>query len=85
MRKIIAYLLKMRKKKVYSVDEGLCMKKGLITVKEAATILKVDIQTIRRWDTKGKLKAFRHPMNNYRLYKKTTIQKLAERINFNEE
>jgi len=56
------------------------MKKGLATIGEAAKLLNVSIQTIRRWDKAGKLKAVRHPMNNYRLYKLEELQKLAKQL-----
>jgi excisionase family DNA binding protein len=65
---------------MYSVDNTLYMKKGLVTVREAAEMFNVSIQTIRRWDKSGKLKSLRHPMNNYRLYRLVDIQKIAERI-----
>lgn len=56
------------------------MKKGLITVKKASKLFNVSIQTIRRWDKTGKLKAVRHPMNNYRLYRLADLKKLAEKL-----
>lgn len=65
---------------MYRVDRRLTMKKGLVTVKEAAETLGVSIQTLIRWDSKGKLKAIRHPMNNYRLYRLVDLQKLADKI-----
>lgn len=65
---------------MYRVDRRLIMKKGLVTVKEAAEILGVSIQTLIRWDSKEKLKAVRHPMNNYRLYRLADLQKLADKI-----
>lgn len=65
---------------MYSVDRGLTMKKGLVTVKKAAETLGVSIQTLIRWDKKGKLKAVRHPMNNYRLYRLVDLQKIMEVI-----
>ena len=65
---------------MYNVYIGIAMKKGLITVREAAKIFSVSPMTIRRWDKIGKLKAFRHPMNNYRLYRQVEIKKLAEKI-----
>jgi excisionase family DNA binding protein len=40
-----------------------------ITIKQAARILNVSPLTLRNWDNAGKLKAHRHPMNNYRVYK----------------
>jgi site-specific DNA-methyltransferase (adenine-specific) len=56
------------------------MKDKLITIKEAAKILGVNPETLRRWDNKGKLKTKRHPMNNYRVYKLVDIEKLKEKI-----
>jgi len=54
--------------------------KGYIKVKEAAKTLGVSIMTLHRWDAKGKLKSFRHPINNYRLYKATDLNKLLKSI-----
>lgn len=48
---------------------------------EAAELIGVDIQTIRRWDEAGKLKAIRHPINKYRLYRKDSIKKLLLKLN----
>ena len=48
--------------------------KDYITIKEAAEMLGVDKTTLRRWDKAGKLTPYRHPMNRYRLYKKSEIQ-----------
>ncbi len=52
----------------------------LLQIKEAAKFLKVTGQTLRNWDKQGKLKPHRHPMNNYRLYKKSDLIKLIKRI-----
>lgn len=54
--------------------------KEMITVKEAAAILGVNPETLRRWDRAGKLKAKRHPMNNYRIYLVRDIEKLLKEI-----
>ncbi len=62
---------------MYKVKE---MKSELITVKQASEILGVNPETLRRWDRAGKLKAKRHPMNSYRLYKLTDIRKLKIKI-----
>ena len=50
------------------------------TIKEAAEYLNVTGQTLRNWDNSGKLKPYRHPMNNYRLYKKSDLDKLLKSI-----
>ncbi|MCX6719215.1 MAG: MerR family transcriptional regulator [Candidatus Taylorbacteria bacterium] len=52
--------------------------KKLLSVKEAASMLGVTPLTLRNWDKSGKLKAMRHPMNNYRVYRKESIDKLIE-------
>ena len=52
----------------------------LIKVKEAAEILGVNPETLRRWDNQDKLKAKRHPMNQYRVYKLKEVLKLKEKI-----
>lgn len=46
------------------------------TLEEASLILSVSKETLRRWDSKGKLKAKRHPINNYRVYNKSVIDDL---------
>jgi excisionase family DNA binding protein len=51
-----------------------------ITIKDAASILGVSTMTLRNWDKAGKLKANRHPFNNYRVYKVEDIEKLLESI-----
>jgi site-specific DNA-methyltransferase (adenine-specific) len=54
--------------------------KDYMTVKEAAEILGVNPETLRRWDRAGKLKAKRNPMNNYRLYSVQEIENLKKQI-----
>jgi MerR family transcriptional regulator, copper efflux regulator len=51
-----------------------------IKIEEAAEILNVSKMTLRRWDNAGKLKAYRHPINNWRLYKKQDIENLMKGI-----
>lgn len=56
------------------------MSKNFLTIKEAADILNVSRVTLRNWDKQGKLKALRHPFNNYRVYKSADIAKIVEQI-----
>ena len=51
-----------------------------ITIKQAAKILGVSPLTLRNWDKNGKLKAHRHPMNNYRVYKIEDLETLMQEI-----
>jgi len=50
------------------------------TIKEASKILGVSALTLRNWDKNGKLEAKRHPMNNYRVYKKEDLEALIQGI-----
>jgi MerR family transcriptional regulator, copper efflux regulator len=52
----------------------------LLTIKGAAKLLCVTPLTLRNWDRDGKLKALRHPLNNYRVYKRVDVEKLIETI-----
>lgn len=61
------------------------MPKQYLTVNEVARLLGVSPLTVRNWDQKGRLKAYRNPMNNYRLYKISDIEKLLEEIEVSRE
>ncbi len=56
------------------------MAKLYITIKQAASILGVSPLTLRNWDKNGKLKAHRHPMNNYRVYKIDDLEEVIQEI-----
>lgn len=45
-----------------------------MTINEAAKLLNVSIDTLRRWDKSGKLKAIRQQKNGYRYYPRETIE-----------
>ncbi len=51
-----------------------------ITIKQASSILGVSPLTLRNWDKNGKLKAHRHPMNNYRVYKVEDLEAVMREI-----
>ena len=51
-----------------------------ITIKQASIILGVSSLTLRNWDKSGKLKARRHPMNNYRVYKMEDLETVIGEI-----
>lgn len=54
---------------------------GYMTVKEAAKLLGISAMTLRRWDNGKKLKAKRHPINNYRLYSRKELEAILKEIN----
>ena len=45
-----------------------------ITIKKAAKLLHAHPLTLRNWDKKGILKPYRHPVNNYRIYRLDQIE-----------
>lgn len=49
-------------------------------VREAAKILGVCSETLRRWDKSGKLITKRHPMNNYRIYGPKEVEAMRKAI-----
>ena len=54
--------------------------KGFVGVKKAAEILDVAPNTVRAWGASGKITEYRHPANNYRLYKQDELEALLEQI-----
>jgi len=56
------------------------MREIYFSIKEAAEILGVTPLTLRNWDKSGKFPAQRHPMNNYRVYKLSSLEKVIEDI-----
>lgn len=51
-----------------------------LTVGDAASTLGVSRSTLRNWDKDGRLKAYRHPVNGYRLYSKEELEILLQEI-----
>lgn len=49
---------------------------GFVTVKQASTILDVAPNTVRAWGAAGKITEYRHPANNYRLYKRDELMRM---------
>jgi MerR family copper efflux transcriptional regulator len=51
-----------------------------LTVGKAARFLGVSAETLRNWDRSGKLRAYRHPINRYRLYRRAELETLLSEI-----
>mgnify|MGYP001562829949 FL=1 len=55
--------------------------KDYLRVKDAADYLGVSPNTLRNWSRDGRIPVYRNPMNAYRLYKKTDLERLLRTIN----
>jgi DNA (cytosine-5)-methyltransferase 1 len=51
-----------------------------LRVKEAAVLLGVCPNTIRAWGGEGKIPEYRHPINGFRLYKRSELEGVLRRI-----
>ena len=49
-------------------------------VAEAAEYLGVSPNTLRNWVNAGKIAAIRHPLNDYRLFKKEDLDALLKKV-----
>lgn len=61
------------------------MQQKYYTIKRAAKLLHVTPLTLRNWDKNGKLKAYRHPLNNYRVYKTEQLEMFLRKIESSRE
>ncbi|HCS52263.1 helix-turn-helix domain-containing protein [Rubinisphaera sp.] len=53
---------------------------SFLTVAEAAELLGVSSNTVRNWGKAGKITEYRHPINNYRLFKSEELEELLEEV-----
>jgi DNA (cytosine-5)-methyltransferase 1 len=51
-----------------------------LTIRSACQVLGVSPNTLRHWGATGKIQEYRHPLNNYRLFKEQDLKKLADRL-----
>lgn len=61
------------------------MDRKYLTINEAAKIVGVTTLTLRNWDKKGLLTAYRNPINNYRVYRQDQIEMLLRKIETSKE
>jgi len=50
----------------------------LLTIRQAAEVLNVHVETLRRWDKRGKLKAIRVNERGDRRYKPEDLEKIVK-------
>ena len=55
-------------------------REGYLCVKEAAAMLGVSPNTVRAWGAGGKIPEYRHPVNNYRLYKQSELTSILKKL-----
>lgn len=53
---------------------------GFIRVKQAAALLGVSPNTVRAWGADGRIPEYRHPVNNYRLYKRADLESILRKM-----
>jgi excisionase family DNA binding protein len=54
--------------------------RNYLLIRDAASFLGVSQATLRNWDREGKIAAHRNPINGYRLFKKTDLEALLQRV-----
>jgi len=52
---------------------------GYLRIKEASEYVGVSPNTLRNWGRDGRIEEHRHPVNNYRLYKKFDLDRLLKK------
>ncbi len=53
---------------------------GYLRVREAAEFLGVSPNTLRNWGREDKIPELRHPVNNYRLYRRSDLEEVLRRV-----
>ena len=56
------------------------VKDEFVLVSEAAEMLGVCPNTIRSWGSNGKITEYRHPVNDYRMFKRKEVEKLLNKM-----
>ena len=51
-----------------------------LTVKQAAAFLGVSPNTVRNWDRNDKIPVYRHPLSQYRLFKREDLERLLQQV-----
>lgn len=59
--------------------------RDFVKISEAAEVLGVTEQTLRNWDRSGKLQAYRHPINGYRLYRVADLEAVLQELRTRED
>jgi DNA-binding transcriptional MerR regulator len=54
--------------------------RDFLQIRDAARLLGVSEQTLRNWDRMGALRAHRHPINGYRLFRVADLHAVLDKI-----
>ena len=54
--------------------------KDFLRISDAAEYLGVSTNTLRNWENAGKIAAYRHPVNSYRLFKQEELDALLGQV-----
>ena len=68
------------RRSAYFGDESMLEREGFLQVKKAAELLSVSPNTVRTWGADGKIPEYRHPVNNYRLYKREDLKRVLQEL-----
>ena len=60
--------------------QNLISGRDFLQIRDAARVLGVTPKTLRNWDRAGHLRAHRHPINRYRLYRVGDLHSLLDRL-----
>ncbi|MBI3420603.1 MAG: MerR family DNA-binding transcriptional regulator [Candidatus Sungbacteria bacterium] len=56
------------------------MQAKYVSIQKAAQLVGVSALTLRNWDKKGVLTAYRNPINNYRIYRMDQIELFLRKV-----
>jgi site-specific DNA-cytosine methylase len=62
------------------MSQALPSGRNFLKIRDAARLIGVSENTLRNWDRAGHLRAFRHPINGYRLYRVADLHALLDRV-----
>jgi len=61
-------------------DRTVTKLKDFLRISEAAEYIGVSPNTLRNWESAGKIVAHRHPMNDYRLFLREELDALLQKV-----
>lgn len=56
------------------------IKDEFLSMQDVSELLRISLPTLRNWDRRGALVAYRNPVNNYRTYRLSQIEKFINEM-----